>query len=126
MKILYYDCFCGISGDMNLGALIDLGVDKDYFVQELSKLKLDAEYEIEIKKRYKKGYQRDKGLVPTLTSEVDHEPPPPPPQWSHANLEAIESIIEDSGLSDRVKKLSLKMFRKVAEAEAKVHGKSLY
>jgi hypothetical protein len=34
MRILYYDCFCGISGDMNLGALLDLGVDQQYLIEE--------------------------------------------------------------------------------------------
>ena len=42
MKILYYDCFSGISGDMNLGAMIDLGVDADFLRAELSKLGLDG------------------------------------------------------------------------------------
>ena len=40
MKILYYDCFAGISGDMNLGALIDLGVDPAYLRKELAKLNI--------------------------------------------------------------------------------------
>ena len=40
MKILYYDCFSGISGDMNLGAMIDLGVDISYLKSELNKLNL--------------------------------------------------------------------------------------
>lgn len=55
MKVLYYDCFCGISGDMNLGALIDLGVDKNYLINEISKLSLDSEYEIKIEKALKSG-----------------------------------------------------------------------
>ena len=42
MKILYYDCFSGISGDMNLGAMIDLGVNKDFLLQELKKLNLEG------------------------------------------------------------------------------------
>jgi len=46
VKIFYYDCFSGISGDMNLGAMIDLGVDGDYLTRELSKLQLNFEYEI--------------------------------------------------------------------------------
>ena len=41
MGVLYYDCFSGISGDMNLGALIDLGVDKEYLINQLSKLNLN-------------------------------------------------------------------------------------
>lgn len=49
MKILYYDCFSGITGDMNLGALIDLGVDKQYLLKELLKMNIDG-YKIEIKK----------------------------------------------------------------------------
>jgi pyridinium-3,5-bisthiocarboxylic acid mononucleotide nickel chelatase len=41
-RILYYDCFAGISGDMNLGALIHLGVDPDYLKTELKKLNIDG------------------------------------------------------------------------------------
>ena len=40
MRILYYDCFSGISGDMNLGAMIDLGIDQDFLIGELNKLNL--------------------------------------------------------------------------------------
>ena len=40
MKLLFYDCFSGISGDMNLGAMIDLGIDQTYLVDELNKLNL--------------------------------------------------------------------------------------
>ena len=55
MKILYYDCFCGISGDMNLGALIDLGVDQDYLLAQLALLGLTEEYEFIVRKAGKKG-----------------------------------------------------------------------
>ena len=47
MKILYYDCFAGISGDMNLGAMIDLGIDKDLLTSELAKLNLSG-YKFEV------------------------------------------------------------------------------
>ena len=55
MKILYYDVFCGISGDMNLGALIDLGVPKSHLIEELKKVNLKGEYHLEIKTDMKKS-----------------------------------------------------------------------
>jgi len=136
MKVLYYDCFCGISGDMNLGALLDLGVDEAYLRQELSKLNLDAEYELQVKKDLKKGISGTRVNVVLKNAkheykhdhhhhhheaqtgmESDHE---------HRNLKDIENIIINSSLSDKVKKLSQAMFMQVAEAEGKVHGKPLY
>ena len=49
MKMLYYDCFSGISGDMNLGAMIDLGLDPEYLKNELHKLKIDK-YQFKVSK----------------------------------------------------------------------------
>ena len=115
MKILYYDCFCGISGDMNLAALIDLGVPKEYLIQELSKINLNFEYEIKIEKSKKVGITGTR--VDVILNSHEHH---------HRNLKDIEEIINSSDLSDKVKKLSLDMFMKVAEAEAKVHGQPLY
>ncbi|MBC2579908.1 nickel pincer cofactor biosynthesis protein LarC [Clostridium sp. DJ247] len=138
MRILYYDCFSGISGDMNLGALIDLGVDKDYLVSELSKLNID-EYKIVIKKDVKRGIAGTKVDV-ILNSIIDnhknhHHEHNHENQHKHAlnhhkehqhrNLKDIESLINLSSLSNNVKDISLKIFGKVAEAEAKVHNKSL-
>ncbi len=53
-RILYFDCLSGISGDMTIGALLDLGIDKDEFLEELKKIKIDG-YKIEIKKGQKNG-----------------------------------------------------------------------
>ena len=140
MKVLYYDCFCGISGDMNLGALLDLGVDEDYVRRELSKLNLDAEYELQVKKDNKKGISGTR--VDVVLKNVPHvhdhhhhheahngmeeESDSGHTHHAHRNLKDIENIIINSNLSDRVKKVSLAIFMKVAEAEAKVHGKPLY
>ena len=52
MKLLFYDCFSGISGDMNLGAMIDLGIDQTYLVDELNKI-LEENYNQQLKKKYK-------------------------------------------------------------------------
>lgn len=126
MRVLYYDCFSGISGDMNLGAMIDLGVDKNYLLEELSKLNLN-EYTIEINKEERKGITGTK--VNVILQEHhhhhhdlhDHED-----HHHHRNLRDIEEIVYSSELNEDVKKLSMEIFKKVAEAEAKVHGKSLY
>ncbi|HYH03720.1 MAG TPA: nickel pincer cofactor biosynthesis protein LarC [Bacillota bacterium] len=159
MKVLYYDCFCGISGDMNLGALVDLGVDGEYLVQELSKLQLDSEYQIKIQKTQKMGITGTKVDVILNTEAHEHHEhhehrehlghSEMEPQTGghpthdhhlhlqaehqhthhhhhhHRNLQDIEKIINDSDLSDRVKKLSRDMFLTIARAEAKVHGKSV-
>lgn len=136
MKVLYYDCFCGISGDMNLGALLDLGVDECYLRRELSKLNLNNEYELHVKKDNKKGISGTRVDV-VLKNNHHHDHHHNEAQTCikcdsehthhvHRNLKDIENIIISSSLNDRVKKLSLAIFMKVAEAEAKVHGESLY
>ncbi|SHJ76658.1 nickel pincer cofactor biosynthesis protein LarC [Paramaledivibacter caminithermalis] len=141
MKILYYDCFAGISGDMNLGAMIDLGIEKEYLINELLKLKIEAEYDIKIEKRSKNGIHGTKVDVILNNSFMDnhgnehqHEAHHHSHVHSHQNthnhahrnLKDIEEIIKTSDLSEAVKELSLDMFMKVARAEAKVHGKDLY
>ncbi len=73
MNVLYYDCFCGISGDMNLGALIDLGVDRAYLKEELSKLKIDEEFTLEINEGIKNGISGLKVDV-VLKNDHSHEP----------------------------------------------------
>lgn len=74
MKILYYDCFSGISGDMNLGALIDIGVDKEYLIKELSKLNINHEYELIIKNENRKSISGTKVdvILKNYSYENDH------------------------------------------------------
>lgn len=118
MRILYYDCFSGISGDMNLGAMIDIGVDRDYLIEELSKLELH-EYSIEVTEDNRKGITGTRVDVILKEHHHDHEEH----NHHHRNFNDIKEIIEGSSINDNVKKLSLDIFKKVAEAEAKVHGK---
>lgn len=73
MRTLYYDCFAGISGDMNLGALIELGVDPLYLQKELSKLGLDREFELKIKKGIKNGISGTKVDVCLSLGAIDGE-----------------------------------------------------
>ncbi|WP_446899879.1 nickel pincer cofactor biosynthesis protein LarC [Clostridium sp. LBM24168] len=122
MKILYYDCFSGISGDMNLGAMVDIGVDGNYLVSELAKLNIN-EYNIVIKKNTKNGIAGTKVDVILLYGSNSHGDEH---HSHHRNLHDIENIINSSKLNSKVKKISLEIFKKVAEAEAKVHNSSIY
>ena len=121
MRVLYYDCFSGISGDMNLGALLDLGVEEAYLKQELSKLSLDHAFKLEIQKASKKGISGtrvDVKLTPTWHLSAHHH--------EHRTFKDIEALINTSTLSEQIKKRSLKMFWEVALAEGKIHGKEPY
>lgn len=124
MRILYYDCFSGISGDMNLGALVDLGVDSDYLIKELAKLQLSSEYEIVVKKDLKNGISGTKVDVVLTHKEHDHKQDEDHHEH-HRHLADIAAIINGSTLNDKVKKLSLDMFMRIAQAEAKVHGQPI-
>ncbi|MGD0754169.1 MAG: nickel pincer cofactor biosynthesis protein LarC [Bacteroidales bacterium] len=113
MKIISYDCFSGISGDMNLGAMIDLGVDKTYLIDELNKLNLPG-WELLVQKDQRHGIAGTKVTV----KQTRHE-------HAHRHFSEIEKIINDSALDNKTKELSLKIFMKIALAEAAVHGISI-
>jgi uncharacterized protein (TIGR00299 family) protein len=113
MKIISYDCFSGISGDMNLGAMIDLGIDKNYLFNELNKLNLKG-WELVVQKDQRHGITGTKVTV----KQTRHE-------HAHRHLSDIDKIINDSELEVRTKELSRKIFMKIAVAEATVHGISI-
>ena len=71
MKIAYFDCFSGISGDMTLGALVDVGIDPGALKAELSKLKLDAEFTLEFEKAGKHHITGTRAIV--RTTECTHD-----------------------------------------------------
>ena len=110
-KFLYYDASAGISGDMNLGALVELGVDFSYLCAELEKLNLAGEFKLERKNVLKNGIAATKIDVVPLKSQ--------PHARSYAG---IKQILESSNLSRSCKQRAGAIFRTVAEAEAKVHG----
>lgn len=118
MKILYYDCFSGISGDMNLGAMIDLGVDKDLLLDELGRLNLGEHYNIDIRKETKRGISGTRVEI-----KIDHPHKTVAKNHSHGrNLKSIIKLLEDSSVSISVKARSTEMFKLLAKGEAKVHG----
>ena len=131
MKTLYLDIFSGISGDMFLGAMIDLGVDATALEAELAKLNLDG-YQLHVFRKTKaniEGVKFDVHLLPVKGGEHSHEH-----SHSHShshddnghsherNFADIQSLIRASALSDWVKEKSIAVFRRVAVAEGKVHG----
>lgn len=128
MKILYYDCFAGISGDMNLGALIHAGVPAEYLVDELKKLNVEG-YQIEISPALKMGISGIRANVKLAHSHThDHnhsEKHHHHHHEAHRNLHDIETIINNSTLNAFVKEKSIAMFKHIAEAEAKIHAKSI-
>ncbi|WP_027183481.1 nickel pincer cofactor biosynthesis protein LarC [Desulfovibrio inopinatus] len=128
MNILYYDCFAGISGDMNLAAMIDLGVDPDFLRSELSKLGLDHEFELNVSRDSRHGIYgtrvdvilKNQGEASTHKDKHHHSNRP------LRNLIDIESIVERSALPQEVKTRSLTMFHKVAKAEAHIYETSIH
>jgi pyridinium-3,5-bisthiocarboxylic acid mononucleotide nickel chelatase len=129
MKILYYDCFAGISGDMNLGAMIDLGVGIDYLKKELARLPVHG-YELKVERDIRKGISGTR--VQVVIDE--HHQHLPDHDHNHGHLHdqlhhhhnsyrEIRQLITDSSLDDKVKDLSIAIFAKIAEAEAKIHNK---
>lgn len=108
MKALYFDCSAGISGDMIVAALLDLGDNKKYLVNELRKLKLNN-FKIYI--HHVKKFNRK-----TVKFDVITEP-----EHKHRNINDIFLIINESALSNSVKTLSKKIFAELGTAEAIVH-----
>jgi uncharacterized protein (TIGR00299 family) protein len=110
MRTAYFDCFSGISGDMTLGALVDAGVSIDTLRAELSKLSLPG-YELKTEKVIRSSIAATKAQV-----IIDQK------SQKTRHLSDILSIIEGSSLAPTVKEKSGRIFKRMAAAEAKVHG----
>jgi pyridinium-3,5-bisthiocarboxylic acid mononucleotide nickel chelatase len=109
MRTLYFDCFAGASGNMILGALFDLGIDREEFSKRLADLGVES-FKLRDEKADRSGISAVH--VDVIVPEVE----------SHRHLHHIEKIISDSRLSEGVKERSISIFRSLAEAEARVHG----
>jgi uncharacterized protein (TIGR00299 family) protein len=114
MKIAYFDCFAGASGDMILGALLDAGLALDRLRDALGRLQLEH-HTLDVRPAVKQGLGGSQALVGIDMSG----------QQPHRGLEDIRAIITASGLEDIVKDRSLAIFERLAQAEAAVHRVSV-
>src|SRR3712207_1578334 len=108
-KTLYFDCFAGISGDMTLGALVAAGADAGALLEQLSLLGVPG-FEVEFETVDRSGISSTRAVV--RAREEKH----------HRHLSDIEGMIENSRLGGRVKERARRIFRRLAEAEARVHN----
>lgn len=106
---IYFDCFSGISGDMTIGALLDLGLPLENLLAELEKLNVPG-WHISAQREVRSYISGTRALVDA------------PEQEQHRHLSDVRAIIEGSTLSERVKRQSMQVFTLLAEAEGKVHG----
>ena len=130
MKAMYLDCASGISGNMFLGACLQLGVPEKFLRGELDKLNLPREFEIEISNVSKNGIGAafvDVKLPKIFESEIDrpnirhlhrHEHIK---NHSHRTFGDIKKILDNAELGAAVKNRALSIFSVIAKAEGKVH-----
>jgi uncharacterized protein (TIGR00299 family) protein len=137
VKTLHFDCFAGISGDMTLGALVDLGVDPAVLRMELGKLGVDG-WQLSFHRDERGGISGTHAVVDlgaqtdhhAQDGEHDHHHPHdheghhdhPHAGAHHHSWKAIRGLIVNSGITDGAKQRALAMFQRLAEAESQVHG----
>lgn len=120
---LYFECNSGISGDMSVGALLDLIDNENILDNALSSMKLDNEFQYKITKKMVNAISTTDFdvILPLHThhennNEHHHE---------HRNLDDVNKIIDKANINQNAKNLAKKIFKIVAEAESKVHNKDL-
>ncbi len=112
MRIAYLDCASGVSGDMLLGALVDVGIDLATIQTGIDSLGLPS-CRLVTREVTKRGFR-------ALQLTVEHQP-----EHAHRHLSDILAMIHGSALSQAQQKLAEQIFRRLAEAEAKVHGSTI-
>lgn len=112
MKIAYFDCFSGISGDMIIGSLLDSGLDFEFLKKELAKLDISG-YRLTAERVTRSG-------IAGIKFNVDIETEQPA-----RNLFDINTIIMQSSIDDGIKTACIEIFRNIAEAEAQVHDEKI-
>ena len=112
MKTLFLDTFAGIAGDMFLGLMFDLGIEESIVRQDLAKLDLSG-YELTVRREKRCGIA---GAFVDITLDAEQ----PSRTWL-----AIDQMIVASGLTEKDRELARRIFRRLGEAEAKIHAVSL-
>lgn len=133
---LYFDCSSGISGDMSVAALLDLGADKEKLDRALSSLNLNNEFEYKISEVFINSIKATDFDVILLNEEHHHHDHGKmhhhecghehhEHHHQHRNLDDVNAIIDKADTTESAKGLAKRIFEIVAEAEAKVHGKDI-
>ena len=147
MKILYFDCFSGISGDMTISSLVDAGGDPIHLESELKKLGMEDEYQLKWNKVVKNGITSTKFDVVLLNEEGHHHHHDHGHNeeehhhhaddhghhhshehhhaHDHRSYKDIVNLIKGAKFSEPVEETALKIFRKIGEAEGRIHGMPL-
>ncbi|GMO14980.1 MAG: nickel pincer cofactor biosynthesis protein LarC [Spirochaetaceae bacterium] len=112
MKTLHFECFAGISGDMTLGALVDLGVDPVFLKSELNKLGLEG-WSLEFSREERCGIFGTQAIVRDLSANSGH---------GHRHWSEIKTIIQNAPINEGAKSRALSIFEALAKAESEVHG----
>ena len=139
-KSLYLECFSGISGDMFVAALLDLGIDKERLLKVLNNIKIDG-FRIDIKRKLKAGidvcdfdvildkshenHDHDLSYLHGPTNHEHNHESHHGHTHEHRGFVDIKALITSMDLEENVKKLAIRIFKIIAEAEAKAHNKKI-
>ena len=117
LQAAYFDCYSGISGDMILGAMVDLGVDIKEIRKALKNLDLKG-YNLHSKKIQRNGLASTQITVETKKFKKQHSPP-------HRSYSDIRKLISQSKLTSTVKSNSIEIFKRIAKVEAQIHNTTI-
>ena len=117
LRAAYFDCYSGISGDMILGAMVDLGVDIKEIRKALKNLDLKG-YNLHSKKIQRNGLASTQITVETKKFKKQHSHP-------HRRYSDIRKLISQSKLNSTVKSNSIEIFKRIAKVEAQIHNTTI-
>ncbi len=112
VKVAYFDCIAGISGDMALAALIDAGADPAELKEQLTKLPLEP-FDVQVEETESQGIRAVRVATRVATAGVIRTYP------------SIRALLDAADLPERPKQLAMRIFHRLAEAEARVHRKEI-